>query len=85
LGALGGAVEQADAQLLFEAVDLPAQGRLGGVEGGGGTAEVPVLGDDGEAVHQSQVEVHRRRWRVGHTRSVARAMAPMTCDDTRIV
>jgi hypothetical protein len=44
-GALGGAVEQPRTQLLFEAADLPAQGRLGGVQGGG-PAEVPVLGDN---------------------------------------
>jgi nucleoside-diphosphate-sugar epimerase len=33
---------------LFEAADLPAQGRLGDVQGGGCAAEVPVVGDDGE-------------------------------------
>jgi hypothetical protein len=47
--------------LLFEAADLPAQGRLGDVEGLGGAAEVPMLGDDGEVPHQPQVEVNQRR------------------------
>jgi hypothetical protein len=59
--ALRAAVEQAGAQLLFEAADLPAQRRLGDVQGGGGAAEVPVPGDDGEGPHQAQVEVFRRK------------------------
>ena len=59
-GALRGAVQQAGAQLLLEAADLPAQRRLGEVQGGGGAAEVPVLGDDGEVPHQPQVEVRLR-------------------------
>ena len=59
--ALRGPVQQAGAELLFEMADLPAQRRLGDEQGGGGTAEVPVLGDDREVPHQPQVEVGGRR------------------------
>ena len=51
-GALRGAVEQAGAELLFEAADLSAQRRLGDAQVGGGAAEVPVLGDGDEVPHQ---------------------------------
>jgi hypothetical protein len=54
------AVQQPGAQLLFEATDLPAQGRLGGVQGLGRAAEVPVLRHDGEAPRQPQVETGGR-------------------------
>ena len=59
--ALRGTVQQAGAELLFEMADLPAQRRLGEMQGGGGAAEVPVIGDDREVPHQPQVEVHSRR------------------------
>ena len=58
-GALRGAVEQAGAELLLEAADLPAQRRLRDAQLGGGAAEVPVLGDGGEVAHQPQVQVDR--------------------------
>ena len=61
LRAVRGAVQQADAELLFQTADLPAQRRLGDEQGGGGTAEVPVVGDDGEVPHQPQVKVGGRR------------------------
>ncbi len=67
--ALRRAVQQAGAHLTFEAADLPAQGRLGDAEGGGGAAEVPVLGDGGEVAHQPQVQVRWRRLRHGRERS----------------
>ena len=51
LAALRGAVDQAGTHLLFEVADLPAQGRLGDVQGLGGAAEVPVLGDHREVPH----------------------------------
>ena len=66
-----GAVQQAGAELLFQAADLPAQRRLGDKQGGGGAAEVPVLGDDGEVPDQPQVEIRRRR--VGHASMVSPA------------
>jgi hypothetical protein len=44
--------------LLFQAVHLPAQRRLGDVQGLGGAAEMLVFGDDRETVHQPQVEVN---------------------------
>lgn len=69
--ALRGAVEEPGAQLLLQAADLPAQRRLIDVEDLGGTAEVQVLGDDGEVPHQPQIEVRRRLRRVGHTRMVS--------------
>jgi hypothetical protein len=50
--------------------DLPAQRRLGDEQRGGGAAEVPVLGDDGEVPHQPQVEVSGRQ--VWHPIIVAR-------------
>ena len=62
-------------ELLFEVADLPAQGRLGGVQGFGGAAEIPVLGDDDETPHQPQVEVRLRRRQVEHNPSLA--LAPL--------
>ena len=56
-GALRSAVEQARAELLLEAANLTAQGRLGDVECLGGAAEMPVLGDGRELPHQPQIEV----------------------------
>lgn len=44
-GAPRGAVQQARPELLFQAPDLPAQGRLRDVQRLSGAAEVPVLGD----------------------------------------
>jgi hypothetical protein len=64
-GTLRGPVEQAGAELGFEVADLPAQRRLRHAQGGGGPAEMAVLGDGGEVPHQAQLEVYRRR-RVGH-------------------
>jgi hypothetical protein len=61
LAAPRGCGRSGGAHLLFEVADLPAQGRLGDVEGLGGAAEVPVLGDHCEVPHQAQVEVRRRR------------------------
>ena len=75
--ALGGAVQQPGAQLLFEVPDLPAQGRLGDAERFGGAAEVPVLGDHGEVPHQPQIEVSGRQ--VWHPIMVARGS--MSCSD----
>ncbi|MGW7604735.1 MULTISPECIES: hypothetical protein [Streptomyces] len=51
--------------MLFQTVDLPTQRRLGDVQGFGGAAAMPVFGDDREAVHQPQIEVHGSR-QVGH-------------------
>ena len=48
-GALRGAVEQPGAELLLEAADLTAQRRLRDQQDGGGAAEVPLLGDNGES------------------------------------
>ena len=78
LAALRGPVQQARAELLLQALDLPAQRRLGEVQRGGGAAEVPVFGDDGEVAHQPQVEIGRGRF--CHTRSVSRQLAVRTND-----
>jgi len=37
------------------------------VQVGGGVAEVPAIGDDGEVPHQPQVKVCRERQRFWHT------------------
>jgi hypothetical protein len=60
-GAPRGPVEQAGAKLGFKAADLPAKRRLGDAQLGGGPAEVPVGGDDGEVPHQPQIQVSRRQ------------------------
>jgi hypothetical protein len=62
---LRGPVEQASAELSFKVADLPAQRRLRHAQGGGGPAEMAVLGDGGEVPHQAQLEIYRGR-RVCH-------------------
>lgn len=82
--ALRGAVQEPGAQLLLQAPDLAAQGRLGDAQGLGGASEVQVLGDHGEVAHEAQIEIgalpsgRRGGWwggrlcgrRVGHVPSV---------------
>jgi hypothetical protein len=64
-----GAIDEAGADLPFQAADLPGKRRLGGVQFLGGPAEVKVLRQGGKGPHDPQVEVHRR---VGHASRVAR-------------
>jgi hypothetical protein len=52
---LRAAVEQPGTKILLQMPDLPAEGRLGDMQGGRGAAEVPVVGDHGELPHQPQV------------------------------
>lgn len=56
----GVALEEAGADLVLEAADLAAEGRLGEVERCRGPPEVEVLGHDGEAAHEPEVQVVRR-------------------------
>src|SRR6185312_2778656 len=75
-GTLGGAVEQARAELPLQAADLSAQRRLGNQQFGGGAAEVAVGGHDREVAHQAQVEVGERRRRLFfflHAPTIARS------------
>src|SRR6185503_14405697 len=57
------AVEQARAQLLLQAADLPAQRRLRDAQLGRGAAEVLVVGHRIEVSDQPQVEVYLLRCR----------------------
>jgi hypothetical protein len=52
-------------------------GWLGEMEGRGGAAEVPVLGDDREVPYQAQIQVNRS---VGHNRTVQRYCHRPTAD-----
>jgi hypothetical protein len=70
-GALRCAVEKADAELVFQAANLPTQRRLRNTQRAGRAAEVPVLGHHNEVPDQSQVKVHHLRCRVGHALIVA--------------
>jgi hypothetical protein len=54
------AVNEADADLPFQAVDLPGEGRLGSVQRLGGAAEVAVLGHGGERLNKPQFEFRGR-------------------------
>jgi hypothetical protein len=57
--ALGGAVQQAYAEGVLQALDLTAQGRLGDPQLLSRAGEVQVLGDDREVPDQPQVQVSR--------------------------
>ena len=77
-GALRGAIQQPDAELLLEAPDLPAQRRLRDPQRRRGATEVPVFGHHHEVPDQSQVQVECRRCRFGHAPSVTMTFAVLT-------
>jgi hypothetical protein len=52
------ALEQAQAELAFEPLNLLGQRRLGDVQPCGRAAEMQFLGDGDEAAQQAQVDVH---------------------------
>ena len=56
-----GAVKQRHAELLLESADLVTQRGLGDVQPLGGPAEVKLLGDGDEVLHEPQVQAFDRR------------------------
>ena len=59
-GAPGSAVEEADAEFAFEALDALGEGGLGHAQAGGSPSEVLFLGD-GPEVPQMQEQVHEQQ------------------------
>jgi hypothetical protein len=57
----GAAGKQEEAELLFEASDVPAESLFGQVEPGGRTREVELFGNSHKVAKQAQVQLHGHR------------------------
>ena len=72
----GGALQQAITQALFKALELEADGGLGGVEGFGGAGETGEIGDQHKRLHGVDIQGFGR---IGHIKSLSHLYWVISC------